>query len=80
MLCGRLGETVWFHVGVNKDFLMIILEVSWVLCTATFVLIGASLIITYPHSHTHIQIRQPRNGAACLLDFGGFGIGLLCEY
>lgn len=36
------------------------------LCSATFVLIGASLIILYPHSHTHIQIRQQGNGAACI--------------
>lgn len=35
----------------------------------------------YPHSHIHIQIRRLGNHAACLLDFGGFGIciGLLCD-
>lgn len=61
---------------------MILPEVSSVAFSATFVLIGASLIMMYPHSHTHIQIRRPGNGAACLLDFGGFDVcfGLLYEY
>lgn len=63
---------VWCHVEDDRDLMMILLGVLLVLFSATFVLIGASLIIIYPHSRTHIQIRRPGNGAACLFDFGGF--------
>lgn len=48
---------------------MIVLEESLVLRSATFLLIGASLIIIYPHSHTHIQIREPGNGTARLFRY-----------
>lgn len=71
--CVGDSSCVWHHVGEDRDLLMIVLEESLVLRSATFLLIGASLIIIYPHSHTHIQIREPGNGNACLLRyfFGG---------
>lgn len=67
------------HVGVDSDLSVILPGVLWIVYSAIFVLIGASLIKIYQHPHTHIQIRRPGIGAACLLDFGALDFSLKTE-